>query len=260
MAQALATTKSCEEEADSSVIGEHVYSASSVTTKSACFGGGKSTKQKPLNLDFCDSCIYKGEIKGEMKSDSVNEKRGVVRPCAAHRQQSLAVSEDLIGGFKNTCISHAKVPSNPVKAAHDAYNFIRNFKVYDVDTTGVYETYPLFILSCYGRVHTFNQRSNWPIIYEKCQKDPKTMAAAGFYRIDHGVDQVRCVFCHMILGEWLPYDNPFLSHWNWAGGDTNNTCEYISTLKEIAPHLFKPYKIHELQFEPNQPLTKPINM
>ena len=54
-----------------------------------------------------------------------------------------------------------------------------------------------------GRRSTF---ANW-----KSKQDPDEMADAGFFYQGHS-DLVECIYCGIMLDQWLPYDNPFLEH------------------------------------------------
>lgn len=49
---------------------------------------------------------------------------------------------------------------------------------------------------------------DWPT--SKTQK-PKDLADSGFYFLGHD-DKVACYYCGLILGEWMPGDNPWIEH------------------------------------------------
>lgn len=52
---------------------------------------------------------------------------------------------------------------------------------------------------------------NWPRI-----QTPQSLAAAGFFKITQGIDDVQCFYCGIRIYDWLPTDDPLTEHLRWS--------------------------------------------
>lgn len=76
---------------------------------------------------------------------------------------------------------------------------------------GVQESYSHEIFLFCNESDRINSFAEWPVTF----LSPRLMASAGFYYLKIE-DIVRCAFCRVQIGSWVPGDDPLRDHKRWA--------------------------------------------
>lgn len=59
-------------------------------------------------------------------------------------------------------------------------------------------------------------------------QSPQSLAAAGFFKHNAGIDDVQCFCCGIRIFDWEPTDDPLTEHLRWS-----KNCEFANVIKNM---------------------------
>lgn len=59
-------------------------------------------------------------------------------------------------------------------------------------------------------------------------QSPESLARAGFFRTQNGVDEVKCFCCGIQICDWEPLDDPLSEHLRWS-----SSCSFANYMKRM---------------------------